>query len=59
MYSFNLLEATDNCDKSTSLFYDLVEAAIIDVVPVVRPRRPSPPWFDGKVHLALKAKEEG
>ena len=52
-----LLEATDDCDAATSLFYDLIEAALIDVVPVVRPRRPSPPWFDCEVHHALKAKE--
>ncbi|XP_038046033.1 uncharacterized protein LOC119720442 [Patiria miniata] len=52
-----LLEATDDCDEATSLFYDFIEAAVIDVVPVVRPRRPSPPWFDGEVRHALKAKE--
>ncbi len=54
---WNLLEATEDCDDATSLFYDLVEAAIIDVVPVVRPRRPSPPWFDGQARFALRAKE--
>ena len=35
-----LLEATDDCNAATSLFNDLVEAALIDIIPVVRPRHP-------------------
>ena len=53
-----LLEATDDCDATASLFYNFVEAAVIDVVPTVRPRQPSPPWFDSKVRHALRAKEK-
>ena len=46
-----LLEATDNCNEATALFYDFVEAAVADIVPIVhpRPRCPSPPWFDREV----------
>lgn len=54
---WNILYSTNDCKEVTSLFYDLVEAAIADVVPVVSLRRPSPPWFDGEVRKALKAKE--
>ena len=52
-----LLEATDNCEEATALFYDFVEAAVADVVLVVRPCRPSPPWFDREVCHAPKAKQ--
>ena len=55
---WNILGLTDNCEEATSLFHDLVEAALADVVPVVNPRRPSPPWFDGEVRQALKAKQK-
>ena len=55
---WNILGLTDKCEEATSLFHDLVEAALADVVPVVNPRRPSPPWFDGEVRKALKAKEK-
>ncbi len=55
---WNILYSTNDCEEVTSLFYDLVEAALADVVPVVSPRRPSPPWFDGEVRKALKAKEQ-
>ena len=49
-------------NAATSLFYDLVKAALVDihVVPVVRPRRPSPPppWYDGEGHHTLRDKEQ-
>ena len=53
-----LLEATSNCHEAASLFHDFIEATISDVVPRVRPRRPTPPWFDGELRQALKAKEK-
>ena len=55
---WNILDATNNCDEATSLFYDLVEAALVDIVPVVHPRRRCPAWFDGEVRQALKSKEQ-
>ena len=54
---WNILHATDDCEEATSLFYDLVEATLVDIVPVIRQRRRLPPWFDGDARRALNAKE--
>ncbi|KAF0291328.1 hypothetical protein FJT64_010539 [Amphibalanus amphitrite] len=44
-------------DEAADRFYDLLNAAIRDHIPVVTLRRRQPPWFDGELRAALR--EEG
>ena len=53
---WNLLSDLD-VDSATELFYDLINAAIVDHVPTVTRRCKFPPWFDAAVRHALRAKE--
>ncbi|XP_071950870.1 uncharacterized protein [Antedon mediterranea] len=55
---FDLIHMCNDINNSVSLFYDLVDAALRDLVPIVRPKRKMPPWFDNKVRVALKNKEK-
>ena len=43
-------------DSAAELFYDLLNAAISDYVPVVSRSRRLPPWFDRDVQCALREK---
>ena len=44
-------------DAAVELLYDLVNAAVTDHVPIVTRRGNFPPWFDGDVRRALRAKQ--
>ncbi|KAF0286733.1 hypothetical protein FJT64_014780 [Amphibalanus amphitrite] len=44
-------------DEAADRFYDLLDAAIRDHIPVVTLRRRQPPWFDGELRAALREKE--
>ena len=44
-------------NDATALFYDLLNAAITDHIPLVQLRGRQPPWFDGEIRAALKEKE--
>ena len=44
-------------DDATTLFYELLNSAITDHVPVVHLKRRQPPWFDLELRTALSEKE--
>ena len=44
-------------DEATDRFYDILDAAIHDHIPVVQLRRKQPPWFDAELRRALRDKE--
>ena len=44
-------------DDATARFYDLLNAAIQDHIPVIQIRGRQPPWFDVDLRRALKQKE--
>ena len=44
-------------DNAVDTFYDLLDTAIRDHVPIIVLRRGYPPWFDGELKRALSEKE--
>ena len=53
---WNILDGM-HVDAAVDIFYDLLNAAISDCVPVVQIRRSYPPWFDRDLRTLLKEKE--
>ena len=56
LVSWNVLDGLPVND-ATALFYDLVNAAISDHIPLVHLRGRRPPWIDRELRTALKEKE--
>ena len=56
LVSWNVLDGLPVND-ATALFYDLVNAAISDHIPLVHLRGGQPPWIDRELRTALKEKE--
>ena len=44
-------------DDATALFYELLNSAIADHIPLVYLKRRQPPWFDRELRMALREKE--